>query len=69
MPDIDDFTLTQSGFVFIITTMFNLNPIFLGLRTLSDFQKKKTVVRQMIRLFARQTAQTKIYFSKVKLRS
>jgi len=68
MPDIDDFTLTQSGFVFILTTMFNLNPIFLGLRTLSDFQKK-TVVRQMIRLFARQTAQTKIYFSKVKLRS
>ena len=68
MPDIDNFTLTQSGFVFKLTTMFNLNPIFLGLRTLTDF-RKKTVVRQMIRLFARQTAQTKIYFSKVKLRS
>jgi hypothetical protein len=45
MPDIDNFTLTQSGFVFIITTMFNLNPIFLGLRTLSDFQKKTVVDR------------------------
>ncbi len=67
MPNIDNFTLTQSGFVFKLTTMFNLNPIFLGLRTLTDF-RKKTVVRQ-IRLFARQTAQTKIYFSKVKLRS